>query len=65
MTYDRLKYPTVYRFQVVSLMPDGKQRNLWTDSKKTAHDEARAIRERNPEASRVVVYDRRPIVTEF
>ena len=60
-----LKYPTSYRFQVVCLMPDGKERDLWTDSKETAHDEARSIRERNPEATRVIVYDRRPTVTEF
>ena len=65
MTYADLKYPTSYRFQVASLMPDGKKRDFWTDSAADAHDEARAIRERNPEASRVVVYDHCPIVTEF
>ena len=61
----RLKHPTSYRFQVVCLMPDGKESEHCTDFEETAHSVARSMRQRNPEASRVVVYDRRPTATEF
>ena len=62
-TYTRLK--SSYRFQVVLLMPDGKESDHWTDLKETAHGVARSMRERNPMASRVVVYDHSPTATEF
>ena len=66
-TSTRLKYPcpSNYRFQVVCLMPDGKESDHWTDFKETAHGVARSMRERNPMASRVVVYDHSPTATEF
>jgi len=63
MTYTRLK--SSYRFQVVCLMPDGKESDHWTDLKETAYGVARSMRDRNPDASRVVVYDHTPSVTEF
>ena len=67
MTSTRLKYPcpSNYRFKVVCLMPDGKESEHWTDLKETAHGVARSMRERNPMASRVVVYDHSPTATEF
>lgn len=63
MTYTRLK--SSYRFQVVLLMPDGRESEHWTDFEETAQRMARSMRERNPDASRVVLYDHRPIATEF
>lgn len=63
MTYTRLK--SSYRFQVVLLMPDGKESEHWTDFEETAYGVARSMRERNPDASRVVVYDHQPTSTEF
>ena len=63
MTYTRLK--SSYRFQVICLMPDGKESDHWTDLKETAYGVARSMRERNPDASRVVVYDHCPTTTEF
>ena len=66
-TSTRLKYPcpSNYRFQVVLLMPDGKESDHWTDFEETAHGVARTMRAGNPEASRVVVYDHSPTATEF
>ena len=64
-THTRLKFPTSYRFQVVCLMPDGKESEHWTDFKETAHGVARSMRAGNPEATRVVVYDHCPTTTEF
>jgi hypothetical protein len=63
MTHTRLK--SSYRFQVVLLMPDGKESEHWTDFQETAEGVARSMRELNPGASRVVVYDHRPTATEF
>jgi len=63
MTYTRLK--SSYRFQVVLLMPNGKESDHWADEKEIAFNVARSMRERNPDASRVVVYDHRPTATEF
>lgn len=54
-----------YRFQVVLLMSDGKQSDHWTHFEEVAHSVARSMRERNPQASRVVVYDHEPTSTEF
>ena len=66
-TSTRLEYPcpSNYRFKVVCLMPDGKESEHWCDLKETAHGVARSMRERNPMASRVVVYDHSPTSTEF
>ena len=66
-TSTRLEYPcpSNYRFQVVCLMPDGKESEHWCDLKEIAHGVARSMRERNPMASRVVVYDHSPTTTEF
>ena len=63
MTYTRLK--SSYRFQIVCLMPDGKESDHWTDFEETAHRLARSMRERNPDAPCVHVYDHRPTITEF
>ena len=63
MTHTRLK-PS-YRFQVVLLLPNGKESEHWTDFEETAQAVARWMRERNPDASRVVLYDHRPAATEF
>ena len=46
-------------------MPDGKESEHWCDLKEIAHGVARSMRERNPEASRVVVYEHSPTATEF
>jgi hypothetical protein len=56
------------RFQVVLLIEnesDRKEWDHWTDHVEVAHNIARSMRERNPNASRVAVYDHRPTVTEF
>ena len=63
LTSTRLK--SSYRFQVVLLTPDGKESEHWSDFKETAQSVARSMRERHPNASRVVVYDHRPTATEF
>ena len=66
-TSTRLEYPcpSNYRFQVVCLMPDGKESEHWCDLKEIAHGVARSMRDRNPTASRVVVYEHSPTATEF
>jgi hypothetical protein len=63
MAYTRLK--SSYRYQVVLLMPDGKESEHWSDFEETAESVARSMRERNPNASRVVLYDHQPTSTEF
>ena len=63
MAHTNLK--SSYRFQVVVLMPDGKESEHWTDFEEIATGVAQSMRERNPDASRVVLYDHRPTSTEF
>jgi len=63
MTYNRLKSSS--RFQVVLLMPNGEESDHWTDYREIACSIAQSMRERNPDASRVVLYDHSPTATEF
>lgn len=59
---------TKQRFQIILLNEKGYGANdweHWTDHVEVAHNLARSMRERNPDASRVVVYDHRPTATEF
>ena len=64
MTHTRLK--SSQRFQAVCLMPDGKESHHWTDFEEAAYSVAQSMRESNPDASRILVYDHRPrIAIEF
>jgi len=63
MTCNRLK--SSCRFQVVLLMPDGSESDHWTDYRNVACSIAKSMRERNPDAARVVLYDHSPTATEF
>jgi len=53
------------RYQVVLLTADGVESHHWTDYRNVACAVAKSMRERNPDASRVVLYDHSPTSTEF
>ena len=53
------------RYQVVLLLQDGTETDLWTDYRNVAESVAKDIRKRHPDAPAVVIYDHSPVPTYF
>lgn len=53
------------RYQVVLLLQDGAETDVWTDYKNVAVSVAEDMRSRHPDASAVVLNDYDPVPTYF
>tara|TARA_Y100000385_G_scaffold248385_1_gene269073 strand:+ start:73 stop:255 length:183 start_codon:yes stop_codon:yes gene_type:complete len=53
------------RYQVILLLQDGTETDVWTDYKSVAVSVAKDIRSRHPDAAAVVLNDHCPVPTYF
>jgi len=53
------------RYQVVLLLEDGTETDVWTDYKDVAISVAKDIRSRHPDATEIVLLDYDPVPTYF